>query len=179
MARNIEIKARLANIDAIEALVRPWADHGPEDLQQDDTFFHCAAGRLKLRAFSPRRGELIAYRRLDQPGPKVSDYTIVPVHEPEALRAALAESLGVLGRIRKQRRVYLIGPTRVHLDRVGELGTFLELEVVLDDTTSDAEGQRIAAELVHRLGIADDQLVVGAYLDLWLAQSVAGGPHDS
>ncbi|MBP1602335.1 MAG: adenylate cyclase, partial [Bacteroidetes bacterium] len=63
MARNIEIKARVRNIAELTSKVAAIADSGPTEIVQDDTFFNCAAGRLKLRAFPDGRGELIFYRR--------------------------------------------------------------------------------------------------------------------
>jgi adenylate cyclase class IV len=58
------------------------------------------------------------------------------------------------------------GQTRIHLDKVEGLGDFLELEVVLRDGQSDAEGQAIAEDLMRALGVARTDLLVGAYLDL-------------
>src|SRR6266404_5936317 len=63
MPRNIEIKARIPSIEAIELQVAALADHGPIEMVQDDTFFGCERGRLKLRVFSVDKGELIFYRR--------------------------------------------------------------------------------------------------------------------
>ena len=45
--------------------------------------------------------------------------------------AVLTEALGVRGTVRKERTVIRIGRTRVHFDRVDNLGCFVELEVVL------------------------------------------------
>lgn len=45
------------------------------------------------------------------------------------MQALLSEALGVLGVVRKERLLYLVGQTRVHLDRVDGLGDFMELEV--------------------------------------------------
>jgi adenylate cyclase len=59
MARNVEIKARIESVDAIAATVAAMADRGPFELQQDDTFFACERGRVKLRACSTTEGELI------------------------------------------------------------------------------------------------------------------------
>jgi len=42
------------------------------------------------------------------------------------------------GGVVKQRTVYLVGRTRVHLDRVAGLGHYLELEVVLADNEDEA-----------------------------------------
>ncbi len=57
MARNIEIKARVARLDELVTRVSPLASSGPERIFQDDTFFECPAGRLKLRMFSTAAGD--------------------------------------------------------------------------------------------------------------------------
>ena len=166
MARNIEIKARVADMAALHARAAAIADSGPVELPQDDTFFACAHGRLKLRVHADGRGELIAYRRADDGGPKVSDYQLSPTASPDTLRDALARSNGVEGRVIKHRTLFLVGRTRVHLDRVHGLGDFMELEVVLGDGEDIDGGVREAHELMARLGISREALVQGAYHDL-------------
>ncbi len=72
MPRNIEVEARVDDLDALAREVADIADEGPFVIEQDDTFFQCPSGRLKLRVFSSQEGELIFYRRPDRPGPKES-----------------------------------------------------------------------------------------------------------
>jgi adenylate cyclase len=170
MARNIEIKARLADIDATLALARPLADGKPQLIAQDDTFFNAAKGRLKLRAFADGRGELIYYERPDQAGPKTSFYVLSPTASPDTLREALTLAHGQIGRVRKLRTLLLAGRTRIHLDRVEGLGDFMELEVVLADDDAMQDGVAEAHALMARLGIAADQLIDVAYLDLLQAK---------
>ncbi|HTX23324.1 MAG TPA: class IV adenylate cyclase [Steroidobacteraceae bacterium] len=165
MSRNIEIKAHAPDLSQIESRARALADQGPFDLTQDDTFFGCAHGRLKLRELAPDHGELIFYQRPDVPGPKLSEYTLAATSTPASMRAALAGALGVVGRVRKRRRLYLAGQTRIHLDQVEGLGTFMELEVVLTDSQTAAEGEAIAERLLEQLGIRKTDLVSGAYID--------------
>lgn len=173
MARNIEIKARIASVAVLLPRVAALADRGPVAIEQDDTFFRCANGRLKLRALSERDGELIFYRRDDAPGPKASFYLRSPTAEPDALRETLAAAWGVAGRVRKHRTLFMVGRTRVHLDAVEGLGDFLELEVVLDDAEDPAAGVLEAQALMARLGVEPAQLVARAYVDL-LRESAEG-----
>jgi adenylate cyclase len=156
----------VADRDALLRRAQAIATEGPYEIDQDDTFFRCDAGRLKLRAFSPDRGELIFYRRADARGPKESFYVRSPTPSPDTLRESLALAYGVSGRVRKQRTLYLAGRTRIHVDRVEELGDFVELEVVLRDDESVDAGAREAHELMASLGIDASALIECAYVDL-------------
>jgi predicted adenylyl cyclase CyaB len=166
LARNIEIKAHIPSVAAIFERAAPLADEGPTEIKQDDTFFECRSGRLKLRTFADGTGELIFYRRSDEHGPKESFYVRTPTVAPDSLREALALAYGVVGRVRKNRTLFIAGRTRIHLDVVENLGEFLELEVVLRDDESTDVGVREAHELMQRLGVEPSQLIDRAYVDL-------------
>ncbi len=166
LARNIEIKARISGIDALREQVAAIAGERPTEIAQDDTFFKCPSGRLKLRVFASGQGELIFYRRTDERGPKESYYVRTPAAEPETLRQALALAYGEAGRVRKRRTLFLVGRTRIHLDVVDNLGEFLELEVVLGEGEPAAAGVREAGQLMARLGVEPSQLIDRAYVDL-------------
>ena len=170
MARNIEIKARVADMAALTARAAAIADSRPVEIPQDDTFFRCDNGRLKLRVFEDGHGELIFYRRPDADGPKVSFYVLSPTESPDTLREALTLANGQEGRVVKHRTLLLLGRTRIHLDRVQGLGDFMELEVVLAEGEAVEDGVREAHELMARLQIAADCLVEGAYHDLLRAR---------
>jgi predicted adenylyl cyclase CyaB len=166
MPANIEIKARLADPEALLETARKLATAPPEIIQQTDTFFQVSAGRLKVREFADGSGELIFYRRPDTEGPKTSDYAISRTSDGAALRQVLAAVLPVRGVVRKTRRLLMAGRTRIHLDQVEKLGSFLELEVVLDEGEDPARAEAEAADLMRRLGITSADLVSGAYIDL-------------
>ena len=166
MARNVEIKARVSDMAALRKRVELIADSGPEFIAQDDTFFACATGRLKLRAFADGSGELIAYERPDTTGPKTSSYFITPVPDPDSLRDTLARALGLAGRVIKRRTLFIVGPTRIHLDEVEGLGDHLELEVVLRDDQCAEDGDAVARKLLAQLRIEPEHLIAGAYVDL-------------
>ncbi len=166
MASNIEIKARVDDFDALKARAEVLSDKPLEIIPQEDTFFNTEVGRLKLRLLAPDLGQLIYYQRPDQDGPKRSDYHLAETRTPEDLKESLSLALGVRGVVKKTRYLYLVGQTRIHLDEVEELGDFMELEVVLHEGQSDTEGQVIAEGLMRKLGVREDALIEGAYIDL-------------
>lgn len=172
--RNIEIKARVTSLDAVARRAGALAGAEPQRIDQDDTFFRCAGGRLKLREFGDGSGELIYYQRPDQAGPKESRYLRVPTAAPAALREALALACGAAGRVRKRRLLLIVGRTRVHLDEVEGLGPFVELEVVLGEDEPAGAGVAEAQALMAALGIGPEQLVETAYVDLLGAAVPAG-----
>ncbi|WP_205679079.1 class IV adenylate cyclase [Aquisphaera insulae] len=167
-SRNIEIKATVADYEAMRTAIESLEDveGAAEILDQEDIFYEVPSGRLKLRIFHEAAGELIRYDRDDVAGPKASSYEIAPTSAPLTMKSILDRVLTVRGAVRKERWLYRVGPTRIHLDRVEGLGDFLELEVVLRPDQPDLEGALIAEELLTRLGIEESQLVSAAYIDL-------------
>jgi predicted adenylyl cyclase CyaB len=166
MARNVEVKARIDDIEKLKVKVAGIADKCPIEIFQDDTFFACPNGRIKLRTFSVNKAELIFYQRPNHSGPKESVYSIAPITSPDKTREVLSQGYGQTGRVRKHRTLFLIGRTRVHLDRVEGLGDFIELEVVLAEKEPTENGVLVANELLSKLGILSDHLIEGAYVDL-------------
>ncbi len=166
MPVHVEIKARVDDMGALRERVRTLAEAGARLLRQEDTFFQVASGRLKLRVVDGSHGELIYYERDDESGPRPSMYLISPVDDPDALREVLSAALGVRGVVRKTREFFLIGRTRVHLDDVEGLGSFLELEVVLTPGEPAETGHAEAQELLESLLIQSGDLASRAYIDL-------------
>jgi predicted adenylyl cyclase CyaB len=166
MASNIEIKAKIENIDSLNRAIENLFNVKAEEIIQVDTFFNIEKGRLKLRTFSKDYGELIYYERKDTAGPKQSDYHIFKTSEPENLKQVLQFSLGLRGTVQKKRFLYLVGNTRIHLDVVDKLGSFIELEVVLSPQQSESDGKIVAKDFMFKLNIKEKDLIELAYIDL-------------
>jgi predicted adenylyl cyclase CyaB len=84
------------------------------------------------------------------------------------LKEILAELLPIMGVVRKRRRVYRVGQTRIHLDQVEGLGDFLEFEVVLRPGQPESEGIAIAQALMGKLDVKPDELINTSYIDIIL-----------
>ena len=166
MPRNVEVKARVYDLPALRRAVAALADGPPTVLIQHDTFFEAPHGRLKLRILADGTAELISYSRDNVGGPRASRYLKAAVADPATLAAVLSDALGPGGEVRKRRTLYRRGATRIHLDEVEGLGSFLELEVELEEGQAVADGERTARGLMAQLGIAEENLVATAYVDL-------------
>uniref|UniRef100_A0A1I8A047 CYTH domain-containing protein n=1 Tax=Steinernema glaseri TaxID=37863 RepID=A0A1I8A047_9BILA len=175
MPRNVEIKAKVNDLPLL--MTRLEALKGKETpviLRQQDTFFKSFNGRLKLRELLNAEGhcekaELIFYDRPDVEGPKISDFVRTEVADAAGLKAALTSALSVVGQVKKVRTLVIFGQTRIHIDEVEGLGSYMELEVCLRDEQSLEDGEQIAHEIMTLLAIPTEALVSGAYMDALLA----------
>lgn len=164
--RNIELKARLADPQAARKVALSVATERLGTQQQSDTYFHCHRGRLKLRQIDGLSAQLIWYTRPDQRGPKPSDYQLVPVSNPQTLKAALSAALGIRGVVEKRREILLHHNVRIHLDEVAGLGHFLEFEAVLGPETDAAAAQALLDLLIEKFAIGPDDLLCGSYAEM-------------
>ena len=171
MPSNIEIKAALKNWDRAVTTAHRLSGKSPEVIHQQDIFFRSEGARLKLRIFGPQQGELIRYERPDVAAARCSRYLIAPTSDPQALLEILTKALGTNGIVEKTRNLFLVGQTRVHLDRVEGLGDYLELEVVLQPGQSEIEGKHIAEKLLSSFEVGEQDLIGEAYVDLLAKRS--------
>jgi len=166
MARNVEIKARIADIGAARALVHDLGARHAGTVDQVDRYYRVDGGeRVKLRTFGDGRAELIHYRRAETGGVRTSDYEVTPVRD-EAARTCLVPKTAPLVVVRKRREVHLLDNVRVHLDAVDGLGTFIELEAVVDSGHDEAACRRQVDQLISALDLRDSDLIRGSYADL-------------
>jgi predicted adenylyl cyclase CyaB len=163
--RNLEAKFRLANHSlthqrALEIGFEPYGI-----LIQRDTFFVSFNGKLKLRE---QDGEswLIHYRRGEQRELQLSNYTMMPVSDPVAMRAMLADALGLLAEVRKHRTLMMRRNVRLHLDRVEGLGDFGEIEAVLADEDAPEAFRDEVRRILMDLGFVKGDLIEDSYFEL-------------
>lgn len=171
---NIEIKADRQDLGRAERNLNALGAGPAGTFHQRDTYFRVAEGRLKLRQIGPDEAHLIHYRRENLPGPKRSDYDLAFTTDPEAMRNIMCRVLGTWIEVEKTRQVWLWENVRIHLDKVKDLGQFVELEAVTEEQQLE-EGHARVETLMRALEIRPDQLIVESYSDLL----AAGAAHVS
>jgi homotetrameric cytidine deaminase len=164
--RNVELKARDPEpARTLElALALGASDQGK--ITQRDTYFGGSRARVKLREQAPGDDELIAYRRPDDRETRVSEYLRVAVPDALGLKEVLDAAYGTRVVVAKRRRLLLWDNARIHLDEVEGLGSYLELEGLVDGEVEAARG--LVERLRGELRVEDANLVSGSYSDLLL-----------
>ncbi len=81
---------------------------------------------------------------------------------------------GVRGCVRKRRNLWILDATRIHLDEVEGLGTFVELETVSEEAPG-ADEQHEHDRVWTALGLDARDTVAGSYIDLLEPRHCVGG----
>ncbi len=123
---NVEIKSELRDLTIARAICQSINATFILAFDQTDTYFKLPQGRLKRRETQGEPVEYVFYERADRAAPKLSKFTIFS--EEQALERFGTLPMPIWVTVRKTRELWLIGPTRIHLDQVQQLGTFLEFE---------------------------------------------------
>jgi adenylate cyclase class IV len=166
MARNVEIKAPLDDLDAARVVLAGLGARPAGTIEQVDRYYELDGGRrVKLRTVPGRPAELISYRRPEDTGVRGSDYEVTPVRDGDTCTVPKTHPLVI---VRKRRELHLIDNVRVHLDRVDGLGTFLELEAVIDAGHDEATCRRQVAAITSALGLGESSLIRASYAELLL-----------
>ena len=168
---NIEIKARVDDLDRIrEYLLAHGAESRGTD-HQKDTYLRARDGRLKIREGNVESC-IVHYDRSDCTGPKSCRYRIehFTPGDPvvEGLRKLLTAAIGVLCVVDKVREIYFIENVKFHLDSVGTLGTFFEIEAIDTDGKGEESLRKQCKHYLDEIGIEESQLVGASYSDMIL-----------
>ena len=164
--RNLERKARCADLSAAAAVVERLGARRDGVLEQTDVYFRVPHGRLKLRTTEGQPAVLIWYERPNETHARWSRYYLVPISDPLTLRSALSAALGERGEVRKRRTLWLWHNVRIHLDEVAGLDTFVEFEAVMSVNEDETTAHARLSELAAALGLTPADDVAGSYADL-------------
>jgi predicted adenylyl cyclase CyaB len=165
---NFEFKARLNNEPRVREALKTLEARFIGTDHQLDTYFRVPGGRLKVRE-GRLENALIFYRRsnLRRARRAAVEMMLLPRRNP--LRAILARALGTLAVVEKRREIYFVKNVKIHLDRIRQLGKFLEVEAI--SRAGDVKKIRSQARQFQKLfGITAKDLVPESYSDLILAK---------
>lgn len=137
MARNLEIKVKLDSHKKVKSILRANGIELAEVLKQKDIYYKVKQGLLKLR-IENGKPTLIFYNRDEKSKKRWSDYFLLDINTADAEKF-FDKFLERTIEVRKIRELYWFENTRIHLDKVENLGNFLELETRVINGLRDAE----------------------------------------
>ena len=165
---NFEIKARCRNTSNIRKILRlNNAVYKSKDYQID-TYFKVNRGRLKLRE-GEIENYLIYYEREDKKGPKQSEVILFEIEKDSSLKQLLTKALGMHIIVEKQREIYFIDNVKFHIDKVKDLGFFVEIEAIGDGENVNLKELKNQCGLyLQLLKISGKDLISLSYCELML-----------
>jgi predicted adenylyl cyclase CyaB len=171
MARNVEVKVRLSDLIDVRVRIAALGARYSVTEEQVDRYFELDSGRrVKLRSIAGAAAQLIHYDRPETSGMRVSTYEITAVRDDDA-GVCLVPKGEPLVVVRKQREVHLLDNVRVHLDRVDGLGSFLELEAVVDAQHDESRCRAQVERITRALWLRDADFIRASYADLLLSHA--------
>jgi len=169
MPINVEIKARTKATKTIRRLLENELARYVGLDHQIDTYFKVTHGRLKLRE-GEIENALIHYARSNQAGPKTSEVLLYQSPTNSSLKAILKAALDTLVVVDKMREIYFIDNVKFHLDKVKELGSFVEIEAIdRDGSIGEEELRKQCQYYIELFQIEEKDLIPNSYSDLILA----------
>jgi predicted adenylyl cyclase CyaB len=169
MVHIVEIKAKCQDLHAIRSLLKAEnaVYHGLD--HQVDTYFNVSNGRLKLREGNIENN-LIHYFRENIRGPKYSEVSLFRSEPKSTLKQILTNAVGIIAVVDKQREIYFIDHVKFHLDKVKDLGTFVEIEAIDETGQIDRKSlQKHCERYLELFDIPESDLIPVSYSDLILS----------
>ena len=176
--RNLEFKSELREPAIAREVCRSLGATLIGSMRQVDTYYRMPAGRLKKReiwalddttgAPGERDVEYVFYDRPNALGVKLSQFRIYS--EAQALERFGREALPIWLVVTKVRTLYMLDCTRIHLDAVEGLGSFLEFEYLI----SRDKPLELAQQELTRLRSAFS-MVLGEAIDCSYSDLIAAG----
>jgi predicted adenylyl cyclase CyaB len=163
LKKNYEIKCRIDDRKKVTEIKKALSKYKHSIEKQTDIYYKTSNGRLKLRIIDDTSGSLIQYNRAEKKNKRISKYTISKTKDFRELDFILKKQFDTLVTVIKKRDVYINKNVRVHLDKVKNLGSYLEIEIIYE-RLSDAKKQM--QELITKLELDETKFIKESYSDL-------------
>ncbi len=129
MPVNLELKVKLKSFRRTKKLLGEMKAEFIKTLNQKDVYYKARGGLLKLRIENGEES-IIKYLRDEKGKDRFSHYEVLYFKDGNA-EEFFNEVFSIEAVVQKKRRLFMYNNTRIHLDTVKGLGSFLELETLV------------------------------------------------
>ncbi len=147
----VEMKARMDSLYDVRTQLLESGARRVGVFHQVDTYYRVPKGRLKLREVSEETAaQLVYYERENVAEPKRSTVFLITIPQPQKFKRFVEQVVGIRGVVDKIREIYSYDGTQIHLDTVGDLGSFVEFE---RGTCNDPKDQKDDLQRLEQLRV--------------------------
>lgn len=164
MPKNLEIKIKVNSLKKLKDKLKQKRIGLKKILIQKDVYCSVNKGLLKLRIENGEKS-LIYYKRDEKSKKRWSDYQLIKFAEGD-IEKFYKNIFSTEITVSKVRELYIYKNTRIHLDKVKGLGSFIELETLVIDDLRNAENR--FNEMVEILELDTKSQIRASYRDLLL-----------
>ncbi len=165
MPTNLEIKVPVQNLKKLINIVESHNGKKIYSSRQVDVYYKIPDGRLKIRNSSGEKS-IIYYKRNEDGKERWSNFEVIKVNNPEEWIKFFDKFLERLIVVDKHRTLYHLENTRIHFDKVKNLGNFVELETKV--VTSKKDARKEFEKILNLLGLKTDNQILNSYSNLIL-----------
>ncbi len=164
----VELKAQIQDRESVRKLLLNNGGEYIGHYHQVDAYFTVPRGRLKIRELGGlKKAHLIFYEREDVRGPKESRVWKAQVPNPTDMKELLSQVLPICAIVDKDREIYMCNGIQVHLDKVENLGEFLEFEKEVPEEPKAIQQGRVDLQtLLKKLDISVQTLQKKSYCEM-------------
>lgn len=172
MPKNYEIKFPVENYNQIKkkalSLRGKFQSQNHYSEAQKDHYYKIKKSRLKLRVINSNFGSLIFYDRPEEESKRISEYLLVRTKDHNELKKILDNLFEELVTVSKKREIFIYDNVRIHLDKVKNLGVFLEFEIIF---SSIDKAKKQMKEMIDHFGLDENKFIKNSYSDLLLKEN--------
>jgi len=162
--QNVECKCTLFDIELARLAAKKLGALRVGQVDQHDTYFKLADGRLKKRESHGEKPSYVHYHRINRSIPKLSHFHIYT--EDQAHQRFGIRTLVPWVTVDKKREIWMYRNAHLHLDEVLHLGNFFEAEALVTPTNHVGLAHRLIADIREKLQPALGELISSSYADM-------------
>jgi len=164
----VELKAKVGSLEPFRKKIESLKAEYVGTFRQIDTYYEVPQGRLKLRETEGKnKAQLVYYERPDVQSPKQAQVFIIELTKPQFMKQFLNKVLRTKTVVDKQRAIFRLEGTQVHLDMVQNLGAYVEFERQTENTPKATQkAHETLRRLMQTFELKLETLQKGSYSDL-------------
>jgi len=162
MPTNLELKIRVTSHQSLKKILKQIGAENKGMLKQKDVYYSIPNGLLKLRIENGNES-LIFYNRNENDKNRWSNFELLKFVNSNGEKF-FSKLFDVEVIVKKKRELFYYDDTRIHLDKVNNLGKFLELETLVINGKVDAKKR--FEKIISLLKLDESKQIRKSYRDL-------------